>query len=316
MSNPLISVLVLTYKPQKQALFATLRSIAAQKDCDFEIILADDGSADFFESDVRAFLDESGIKAYTILPHAENQGTVRNILDGVTAARGKYIKPISPGDLLYDETTLRDIGVFMQDKDAKAAFGHMVFYTFDPDLQVKNLTYPCLDGIYRTNRYSYKQVLKHQMVFNDFLSGASAIYEKQAFLQGLQTIAPAVRYAEDTVFQVFAMEQMPIHAMDRLIVWYEHGSGISTQKTAQTFTRIDEDFYRFYHHMATLYPRNAYAKRACRNWELRKAGNRRKILCSKLRPDRILFTLRARLQKQRQKTPLYNADFFLQCHHE
>lgn len=315
MGNPLITVLVLTYKPKKEALFATLRSITAQKDCDFEIVVADDGSADFFEGDVRAFLADKGID-HTIVPHAENQGTVRNIIDGVTAARGKYIKPISPGDLLYDATTLRDIGRFMEERDAKAAFGRMVFYAFDPELQVKNLAYPCLDSIYRTNRYNCKKILKHQMVFNDFLSGASAVYEKETFLQGLQTVTPAVRYAEDTVFQVFAMDGIQIHALDRLIVWYEHGSGISTQKTAQTFTRIDEDFYNFYHLMVKRYPRSRYAKRACRTWELRKAGDTKKLLCSKLRPDRILFTLRARLQKRQQKQPPYNADFFLQCHHE
>lgn len=315
MGNPLITVLVLTYKPQKEALFATLRSITAQKDCNFEIVLADDGSADFFEADVRAFLADKGID-HTIVPHGENQGTVRNIIDGVTAARGKYIKPISPGDLLYDDTTLRDLGRFMEDNHAKAAFGKLVFYTFDTDLQVKNRTHPTLEGIYRADRYNCKKVLKHQMVFSDFICGASAIYEKEVFLQGLQTIVPAVRYAEDAVFQWFAMEGIRIYAIDRLMVWYEHGSGISTQKTAQTFTRIDEDFYNFYHLMVTLYPRSGYAKRACRFWELRKAGSTTKILCSKLRPDRIFFTLRARLRKKQLKPAPYNADFFLQCHHE
>lgn len=314
MHNPLISVLVLTYKPQKEALFATLRSIVAQKECDFEIVLADDGSADFFEEEVRAFLDASGITAYQILPHRENQGTVRNIIDGVSAARGTYIKPISPGDLLYDDTTLRDIGVFMQKKNARAAFGRMVFYAYDTALQVKNLTHPCLDGMYRKAGYRYDRILKHQMVFSDFICGASAVYERQTFLQALQTIAPAVRYAEDAVFQVFAMEKLRIYAIDRLIVWYEHGSGISTQKTAQTFTRIDEDFYNFYHHMAKLYPQNPRAKRACRIWQLRKNGTRRQILCSKLRPDRLLFSLRARLAKRCRKPVNYNADCFLQWH--
>lgn len=315
MDTPLISVLVLTYKPKKEALFATLKSIVAQKNCDFEILIADDGSSDFFEEDVRTYLDSKGITNYQILAHAQNRGTVQNVMSGVAAARGTYIKPISPGDLLYDTHTLHDIGVYMKEKNAKAAFGRLVFYSYDTRFHVKKLTHPWMDSIYQTERYNYKKVLKHQMVFGDFICGASAIYERDTLLQALQIIAPAVRYAEDTVFQVFTLQNMRIYMMDQPIVWYEHGNGISTQKYVQTFTRIDEDFYKFYHHMMNFYPGNSYLKRACRIWELRKDGTKLQILCNKLRPDKVLFSLRLRFIMHQMKHVDYDAEFFLQCYH-
>ena len=311
MAQPLISVLVLTYHPQKDALFSTLRSIVLQKDCNYEVIIADDGSGDFFEKEIRSFLDGFGC-SYQILAHPENQGTVKNIMDGMQLVRGKYVKPISPGDYLYDDTTLHDIVCFMEQRNARAAFGKMVFYNWDDGLQVKKLVHPYLDGIYRAKRYSYQKAIKQQVVFNDFISGASAVYETETFTQALETISPAVRFAEDAVFQLFALKHIPICAIDRYVVWYEHGSGISTQKTAQSFTRIDWDFYRFYHHMDMLFPQNPYVRRACALWELRKDGKRN--LAAKLRLDKLLFSLRIRLRRKTLKTPHYKDDFFRQCH--
>ena len=58
MSKPLISVLVLTYHPAKDALFSTLRSIVEQQDCEYELIVADDGSGNFFEAEIREFFEE------------------------------------------------------------------------------------------------------------------------------------------------------------------------------------------------------------------------------------------------------------------
>lgn len=315
MSEPLISVLVLTYHPQKDALFSTLRSIVLQKDCDYEVIVCDDGSGEFYQPEIREFLDAHGT-SYQILAHEENQGTVKNILDGVKAARGTYIKPISPGDYLYDAFTLRDIGIFMAQHEAKAAFGRMVFYACDPDLTVKNLTHPVLPEIYGAEKtaYPYRKALKQQSVYGDLICGASAIYEKTAFAQALETVAPGVRLAEDTVFQLFAAENTRIWHLDRLVVWYEHGTGVSTQKPAQRFTRIDEDLYRFCFLMAERFPNDPYIKRACHLWQLRKDGSRLQNLLAKLRPDKLVFSLRVKCRRKSLGIPQYNDEFFHQCH--
>lgn len=313
MAAPLISVLVLTYHPQENALFSTLRSIVQQKDCDYEIIVCDDGSPDFFEGAIRTFLDAHNC-SYQILAHKENQGTVKNILDGVSLARGAYVKPISPGDYLYDDTTLRDMGLFMEQHQAKAAFGKMVFYSCEPAFSVKHLTHPILPGIYETEHYDSEKAARQQLVYGDFICGASAVYETAAFRKALETICPGVRYAEDSVFQLFALENTRIYALPRYMVWYEHGSGISTQKTTQAFNRIDWDFYNFYQLMAKNFPENPYVQQACRLWQLRKDGASKKLLTAKLRPGKLLFSLRAKYRRKTLKITDYNDEFFRQCH--
>ena len=55
---PDFSVIVLNYHPDKDKLFATLRSILCQKDVSFEIILADDGSPDPLKPEIEAFMAE------------------------------------------------------------------------------------------------------------------------------------------------------------------------------------------------------------------------------------------------------------------
>ena len=314
MNNPMLSVLVLTYHPQKEALFATLKSAVWQKDCDFELIICDDGSPDFFEPEIRAFLDGCGC-SYQIIAHKENQGTVKNILDGVCAAQGNYIKPISPGDLFFDAYTLGDTVAFMEKHGAKAAFGNLLYYNCNEDLQVHNLANPCLSQLYRADRpYHSRRVAKHQIVFNDLLCGAAGIYERDAFLQALQTISPVVRYAEDIVFQLFAAQGVRIYKIDRHMVWYEYGSGISTGKKEKVFTRVEEDFYRFYPYFATLFPQDPYPRRAIRIWEARKNGSALQNLLLKLRPDRMLFTLRTRLQKRKMTIAPYSTEFFHNCY--
>ena len=313
MTTPLISVLVLTYHPRENALFSTLRSIVKQKDCNYEIIVADDGSPDFFQEKIRSFLNACGC-SYKILPHEENQGTVKNILDGVKVAQGTYIKPISPGDYLYDDTTLRDTAAFMQQHQAKAAFGKLVFYACEPKLRVKNLTHPYLPDIYESQPYNFEKAKKHQLVYGDFICGASAVYETAAFRTALETISPAVRYAEDSVFQLFALENTRIFYLPRYIVWYEHGGGISTGKTDQTFTRIDWDFYRFYQLMNDRFPGNYYVHRACVFWEMRKNGTKVRQIVNKLRPDKFLCSLRIKILRSRLQVTDYNDEFFRQCH--
>jgi len=315
MSEPLISVLVLTYHPQKDALFSTLRSVALQKDCNFEVIVCDDGSGEFFRAEIEDFLSANGAD-YQILGHQENQGTVKNILDGAKIARGRYIKPISPGDYLYDAHTLRDIADFMDRHNAAAAFGGMVFYACQPDFAVKNLTHPLFPEFYNAQKsgYTAHKALKQQAVYGDLICGASAVYKRTALIHGLEAISPAVRLAEDTVFQFFAAENTRIYRIPQTVVWYEHGTGVSTQKTAQAFTRIDQDFYRFYFAMAEKFPQNACLKRACRIWQHRKDNSRKGQLTDKLCPDKFMFSLRGKLRRKMLKLPSYNDEFFRQCH--
>ena len=318
MSTPLISVIVATYFPEKEKLLATLRSIVLQKECSFEIIVADDGSETFFQEDICSFLDAAGVRDYQILAHTENQGTVKNLLDGACLAKGTYVKTISPGDLLYDAYTLRDACAFMERYRAQAAFGEMAVYTYQDTLQAKRLFHPVDARIYSPDRkrYSFRKVLKHQMVYGDMICGAADLYERQTFCDAMKKIAGTVTYAEDSAYQLLTAEKIRIYKFPQNLVWYEHGTGISTDSDSPLFSRIDTDFYRFYQMLKQQYPKLPFLNRTLRFWNRRLHGSKlKKALFRLLSVDKILFSLHRRwLIKTRPATQ--DPTFFYQCINE
>lgn len=262
------SVIVLTYHPDREKLLATLRSIIMQRNVRMEILVADDGTPDFCESCIHSFMAEHSFADYRVLAHEQNQGTVKNLLDAVAHARGKYIKPISPGDYLYDADTLKEMYDFMTRNDAKAAFGDMVYYFCDGALRVTNRKTPGVDRIYlEGNRnYRHRQAIKNQMVYTDYISGAAVAYENAGFRMSLEEIAGAVTYAEDTVMQLLAVKGERIYRIPRYVVWYEYGTGISTNAQLGFTGRVKKDFYQFYQMLADKYPGAPYIKRTLRLW--------------------------------------------------
>lgn len=292
------SVVVLSYHPDREKLLATLRSAVMQKGISFEIIVADDGSPEFFEEDIRAALE--GVADYQIVAHAENQGTVKNLLDAVQAARGRYIKPISPGDFLYDENTLKAAADFMDRHQACAVFGDMVYYAFDGQLQLFDRKTPYDDAMYLPeSKFSCRRAAKHQMVYNEYISGAAVFLERDTMLWGLQTISPAVRYAEDAMLQLFLLAGKRIYKMPRFAVWYEYGSGISTNGAMGFSTRLAQDFCRFYELLARTMPDKPHVKRTCATWRMLQKGGFANMARKCLEFDKHIFRLRkGKLMKQ------------------
>lgn len=315
MSTPLISVIVATYFPEKEKLLATLRSIVLQKECPFEIIITDDGSKTFFQEDIRSFLDNLGCCDYQILAHEKNQGTVKNLLDGALLAKGKYVKTISPGDLLYDAYTLHDACAFMERYHARVAFGDMAVYAYTHKLQMIRLFHPVDDRIYRAEqkRYNYRKALKHQMVYADLICGAADLYERQTFCNAMEKINGVVTYAEDSAYQLFAAENTRIYKFPQKLVWYEHGTGISTNSNSPLFSRIDTDFYRFYHMLKETCPNLPFLNRTLRFWNRRLQGSKvKKLIFKFLTVDKVLFSLRRRLLIKTRRVE-QDDTFFYQC---
>ena len=313
------SVIVLTYQPEKLKLLSTLHSIVLQKNARFEVIITDDCSPNFFEEDIHNFMQRHGFNHYKIIAHEHNQGTVKNFLDGVRAATGKYIKGISPGDYLYDENTLAEMHTFLEKHDAKAAFGDMVFYAKGKSLEIFPYRHPGDDAIYLpdSREYSLRKATKHLVVYNDLICGASMIFERNTFLDGLETIKETVVYAEDTVMQLFVLQGIRIFRMPRYVVWYEYGSGISTNAQLGFSKRISDDFYRFYGLLKERYPANRFVRRAYRKWTVMQKGNpvikiSYRLVCM----DQNLFSLRRRIKLKYYQPKPFNCAAFRRIEEE
>lgn len=101
----LVSVCVTTYKPDYAELGLTLESILRQKNCSFEIIIADDGTDNFAQEEIEDYLAKWNFNAYKIVRAPKNYGTVHNTLAACLVARGKHINFL---DVLLESDPLRE----------------------------------------------------------------------------------------------------------------------------------------------------------------------------------------------------------------
>lgn len=91
------TVLIVTYHPDWKKLLVTLDSVMAQTFKDYEIVVSDDGSEENCFDKIEAYFTAYQFANYTLIPHEKNQGTVKNLIDGLAKAKGKYVRDFGPG---------------------------------------------------------------------------------------------------------------------------------------------------------------------------------------------------------------------------
>ena len=109
------TVLIVTYHPDWKKLLVTLDSVMAQTFKDYEIVVSDDGSEENCFDKIEAYFTAHQFANYTLIPHEKNQGTVKNLIDGLAKAKGKYVRDFGPGDAFYNEHTLQQVYDFMEE---------------------------------------------------------------------------------------------------------------------------------------------------------------------------------------------------------
>lgn len=98
--DDLLSIIVLSYN-SGDMLYETLDSILEQDYPNIEIVICDDASPDFSKDDVEKYMEDhqkENISNAQIIINSENAGTVRNLNNGIRAAKGVYIKAIAGDD--------------------------------------------------------------------------------------------------------------------------------------------------------------------------------------------------------------------------
>lgn len=283
------SVLVLQYNPKYDLMKRTIMSILQQKDINFEIVIADDGSKEDFFEKLEAFFEENAFSNYVLVKNVQNQGTVKNVLSGLKKCSGKYVKCISPGDYLYNEQVLLKTYKKMEETQAGLLFGEMVFYSRDNDeIKIYNERRPYQVDIYREN--DSLKIRKHLLIYQDNISGASAFVRRDLLVNVMKKIENDVIYQEDVAFSMLTFMNEKLVCFDEYVVWYEYGGGISTSAVNKWTKILQNDTLRYYYILERLYHKQKYVSRALLFQRLEmKEGRIWKIVKTLLYPDRYVF---------------------------
>ncbi|MCD8045509.1 MAG: glycosyltransferase [Clostridiales bacterium] len=299
------SVIVLTYKAAMDQLKRTLGSIIKQRDIEYEIIVCDDGSAENHFEEVRLLLDRHGVSNYRLLGSESNQGTVRNILKGLTVAEGKYAKLIGAGDLLYHDHILRDIRDFMEEQQAPCCFGLMRGYHMVGDgMEFKLHDSPRDIRAYREK--DTRRIARNLMLCEDWVSGAGIFAQTDYYRKYISMLEGHVRFCEDWSSTLSAVDGVFPEFYDQYVVWYEVGDGISTSANAEFRQKLAEDnrqFWKLFDEYCKTQGRTEYARYIRKRKRKKRLENVGSLVIQNLyksivNPDMVFFEMDVRRQKR------------------
>ena len=221
-----ISVVVGTYNPNWEKLKATLLSIVEQKNLKLQIVVSDDGSANPLHTEIIDFFNHIGFCDYKLVAGAINEGTVCQYYRGFCAADAEYIKPFSPGDLLYNDVILSEWIAFAKENNADISFGDLVCYNRKGGSLniIHHINFPWNLSIYKKD-VSYRDWVINYVCLENVIYGCSKIAKKSIFLHYIKFLLHRVIYAEDYFIRLAVLDQRKILYYPNKVIWYEFADG-------------------------------------------------------------------------------------------
>ena len=180
---------------------------------------------------------------------------VKNVLNGAKQAAGKWVFTVSPGDYLYDADTVAWLLEVLRRDAPRVAFGRLACYADRNGAPIQRPGDAPFDRTpYRPGAYDAKTAKRNMLLYDDGISGAGLVYERELLVQALEKMAGRVLLAEDFAARLFAVENIPIVGYDRCIAWYEVGTGVSTNEGAHA--RMLRDWRAMVELLRELYPKD------------------------------------------------------------
>ena len=298
-----ISVLVLSYNSDIDKLYLTLKSIIKQKIDDFEIVVSDDGSKDNHEQELAEYFKQNDFSNYKLVMNEQNRGTVQNILSGLKACEGEYVKPISSGDCLYAEDTLTRLYDFMKADSLDYCHGLIRGYHRLEDGSIQYIPYSHPFDIEAYRKRDMDKITRNLVLYSDNTCGAGICYEKKFFIHYMNLISEVVKYEEDIFQVVAAVENKKTALFDDYVIWYEIGLGVSTNKKSKIYDLLAQDVDGLYRKLYEWHPENKYVKKRYSLLPLYNIKNLyvRTILRFFVNPDSIRYLLSSYYQRFAKK---------------
>ncbi len=246
------SVIILSYNSELKNILMTIKSILFQEKIDeVQVVIADDGSEYKWDSEIKEYMRKKEFNNFVIVPGDENVGTVKNILRALPYAKGKYLKLIGAGDLLYNANVLERVYSYMEDKHAKFVFGELQGYSIaNGVIKADVFSAPWNKKPYIKRKHNL--IAENMICFSDFISGASMFFEKHFFEKEIRNIEDIVTYVEDIMQVIMCLEEENFDHIQEKLVLYEVGSGISTS-SKKVNPRMKKDSARFWEYVSVQY---------------------------------------------------------------
>ena len=240
--QPDVSVIVLTYNVQWEKLKPTLESILMQEDVNCEIVMADDGSAVRYDERIRELCGARGFTRLVFSNCPCNGGTCKNLYEALKHASGRYVKPFSPGDLLYDVRVLHDWTAYMDRTACEVSFGDAVYYQpAAAHIRPVSVRSAPVQRRLFTGRLS-RALFVDYLLANDTVLGAAVMMRADRIRTDSARIVNRLVYAEDYMLRIAVFEGRDIRYFARRVIWYEYGLGISTAQNKTWRARLRQDF--------------------------------------------------------------------------
>ena len=254
-----VSVILITYEPDIDKLKATFASIVHQRNILFEIIVSDDGSKSIDIDAVERTISEMVPKGipFRFIKNNNNLGTVLNIYHACQNASGEYLKIISPGDLLYDNDVLFDLYIHAKNHSQDSFFfGRPAYYSNNGSLETHEISTPLYPEIFDSRS---QRVQNLALMHGHGPVGAAYFYKTEVFRQYIGLVANHVKFTEDyTTSILYLLDGGKLSFIDRKVVWYEYGLGISTSHADKWKRIYEEDCRELYEVAKKEHTNNTY----------------------------------------------------------
>ena len=116
---PLVSCIVTCFN-KVAYLYEAIASVLSQDYPALELLVADDGTADFPSAEIKAYIQDhkkDNLQNAVVLHQEKNVGTVRNINSALSIAAGNYLINLDGDDVFYSNTVIREMIKTMLERD-------------------------------------------------------------------------------------------------------------------------------------------------------------------------------------------------------
>ncbi len=259
------SIIISTFNSDYKKIILTIKSIIFQDFKNYEIIITDDGSIQNHFNELENFFKKTGFSKYLLIKNERNQGTVKNIIGALEKAKGKYFKGLGPGDLLFNSKTLNTINDYLECSNYNIAFGNMKSYYFNKKnlINFPDFSPPNLKKEYVKPNQNINKKIKNLIVFNDWISGVTLFSRTEYILNYFLKLSKKtnVKYCEDLSVALILLEGGEIGYLNKNIVWYEYGAGVSTDKKNKSKILLEQDHINFKKYLFSTYKNNKYIQK-------------------------------------------------------